>query len=66
MAPREGVVVGHRTAAVLVELSLARACLAAACLARVDGLRPGDVSKILLLLQLLLEFYSNYFLKMTR
>ncbi len=43
MAPREGVVVGHRTAAVLVVLSLARARLAAACLARVDGLRPDDV-----------------------
>ena len=43
MAPREGVVVGHRTAAVLVVLSLARARLAVACLARVDGLRPDDV-----------------------
>ena len=34
MAPREGVVEGHRTAAVLVVLRLARARLAAACLAR--------------------------------
>ena len=43
MAPREGVVEGHRTAAVLVVLRLARARLAAELLARVDGVRPDDV-----------------------
>ena len=43
MVPREGVVEGHRPAAVLVVLRLARARLAAALLARVDGVRPDDV-----------------------